>query len=134
MAGLGDKMAAAVLRAEDFDRASKFYTDVLGLMPGPDMGTVPTRQGMFMAGKGTAVMIYERPGMPAPVSTTLGFAISADEFDAVAADLRAKGVKFEDYDMPEIGLKTVDGIVDMDGNKAAWFKDTEGNILNIAVM
>ena len=43
--------------------------------------------------------------------------------------LSAKGVKFEEYDMP--GLKTVDGIANAGGAKAAWFKDTEGNILAI---
>ena len=40
----------------------------------------------------------------------------------------------EDYDIPEIGLKTVNGVAQFEGNKAAWFKDTEGNILNIAAM
>ena len=60
--------------------------------------------------------------MPAPQNTTLGFNLPADQFDEVAADLRAKGVTFEDYDVPEIGLKTVNGIADFEGTKAAWFK------------
>ena len=89
---------------------------------------------MFTAGDGTMVMIYERPGMPAPQNTTLGFGMPADKFDEVAADLRAKGVTFEDYDLPEIGLKTVNGIAEFEGIKAAWFKDSEGNIVNIASM
>ena len=46
-------------------------------------------------------------------------------------DLRAKGVTFEDYDVPEIGLKTVNGIAEFEGTKAAWFKDSEDNIINI---
>lgn len=130
MAGLADSMAASVLRADDLARAAKFYSDVLGLAAGPSNPA----GDMFMAGKGTAVMIYERPGMPAPQNTTLGFAVDADKFDAIVSELRGKGVKFEEYDIPEIGLKTVDGVATFEGAKTAWFKDTEGNIVNIAVM
>jgi len=130
MAALGDAMAASVLRAEDLARARKFYTEVLGLAPGPSSPA----GDLFTAGKGTAVVIYERPGMPAPENTTLGFAIGADRFDAVVAELRDKGVVFEDYDIPEMGVKTVNGVYTFEGGKTAWFKDTEGNIVNIAVM
>jgi predicted enzyme related to lactoylglutathione lyase len=132
MAGLGDHPATAVLRAEDLVRAKKFYTDVLGLKPRDVSG--PTSEGMFTAGDGTMVMIYERPGMPAPQNTALGFGVPADKFDSVAADLRANGVTFEEYDLPEIGLKTVNGIAEFEGIKAAWFKDSEDNIVNIASM
>ena len=125
MASLGDYPAAAVLRAEDISRAKKYYTDVVGLKP-IDIPTSGT-ESMFTAGDGTMVLIYERPGMPAPQNTTLGFNLPADQFDQVAADLRAKGVTFEDYDVPEIGLKTVNGIAEFEGAKAAWFKDSEGN-------
>ena len=132
MASLGDFPAAAVLRAEDISRAKKYYTDVMGLKP----TDIPTSgsEGMFAAGDGTMVLIYERPGMPAPQNTTLGFNLPADQFDEVAAALRAKGVTFEDYDVPEIGLKTVNGIAEFEGTKAAWFKDSEGNIVNIVAM
>jgi predicted enzyme related to lactoylglutathione lyase len=131
MARLGDYPAAAVLRAENLDRAKTFYADVLGLAP-REAG--PGGEGMFTAGDGSMVLIYERPGMPAPQNTTLGFNLPADQFDAVAADLRAKGVTFEEYDIPEIGLKTVNGIAEFEGAKAAWFKDSEGNIVNIVSM
>lgn len=125
-------MVAGVLRADDYDRAKKFYTDVLGLKLEETTG--PAREGRFYAGSGTMVSIYERPGLPAPQNTTLGFGVPADQFDAVVDDLRARGVVLEDYDIPEIGLKTVNGVAQFEGNKAAWFKDTEGNILNIAAM
>jgi predicted enzyme related to lactoylglutathione lyase len=134
MATLGDYPAAAVLRAEDLVRAKKFYTDVLGLKPGNLSGPASEGMGMFTAGNGSMVMIYERPGMPAPQNTALGFGVPADKFDEVAADLRAHGVSFEDYDLPEIGLKTVNGIAQFEGTKAAWFKDSEDNIVNIASM
>jgi len=50
-----------------------------------------------------------------------------EDIEREVADLKAKGVKFEDYDMP--GMKTKDGIATAGGAKAAWFKDTEGNTL-----
>ena len=132
MSSLGNYPTCAVLRAEDLSRAKKFYAEVLGLKP-TDIGG-PTAEGMFTAGDGTMVMIYERPGMPAPENTALAFGLPAGEFDEVVADLRAKGVTFEDYDLPEISLKTVDGIAEFGGTKAAWFRDSEGNIVNIVTM
>jgi catechol 2,3-dioxygenase-like lactoylglutathione lyase family enzyme len=133
MAGLADTMACGVVRAESYERAKKFYTDALGLkqgqeFPGPGPG------GMFEAAGGTMLMVYERPGLKAPENTVLGFGVSADGFDAVMAGLRSKGVVFEDYDIPEMGLKTTNGVADMGGMRSAWFKDSEGNILNLASM
>ena len=125
-------MVGAVLRAEDFGRAKKFYTEVLGLKAEESGG--PTPEGMFTAGGGTMVSIYERPGMPAPQNTTLQFGVPKDQFEAVLADLRARGVVFEDYDMPEIGLKTVNGVTEFEGRMVAWFKDTEDNIVSIGSM
>lgn len=132
MAGLKDFKAAAVLRAEDYDRARDFYTNVLGLEERKEAG--PTREGMFAAGDGTVVSVYERPGMPAPQNTTLSFGVPADRFDAVMAELKDRGVMFQDYDLPEIGLKTQNGVAEMDGYKVAWFLDSEGNILSLGSM
>ena len=133
MAGLGDYPVAGVIRADDYARAAKFYTEVLGFTPvrPPQM---PGGTGMFAAGAGTMVTIYERPGMPAPQNTTLGFGVPPEKFDEVLADLRSKGVTFEEYDIPEIGLKTVDGVADVMGMKSAWFLDSEDNILNVVGM
>lgn len=133
MAGLGDFPVAGVIRADDYARAAKFYTEVLGFtVLRASQGTGDA--GMFAAGAGTMVSIYERPGMPAPQNTTLNFGVTPERFDDVIAELKSKGVVFEDYDMPEMGLKTVAGVAEMLGTKAAWFKDTEGNILNIVAM
>jgi catechol 2,3-dioxygenase-like lactoylglutathione lyase family enzyme len=132
MAGLSNVSAVAVLRADDLARARKFYTDVLGFAENTDRST----EGMafFSAGNGTTFTIYARPGMSAPENTVLAFPASSAEFDSVAAELRAAGVVFEEYDMPEMGLKTVNGVAEFDGAKTAWFKDTEGNILNLVSM
>lgn len=133
MAGLAETMVAGVVRAESYQRAKKFYTEVLGLKQGQEFPG-PGGGGMFEAGKGTMLMVYERPGSMAPENTVLGFGVSPEKFDAVLSDLRAKGVKLEDYDIPEMGLKTMNGVATMGGMKSAWFKDTEGNILNLASM
>jgi catechol 2,3-dioxygenase-like lactoylglutathione lyase family enzyme len=121
----------AVLRAEDLGRARAFYTEVLGLTE--EKADAATSESVFVAGDGARVTLYERPGMPAPQNTTLGFGVPAAQFDAVVEELRSKGVVFEEYDIPEIGLKTVDGVAEFEGVKVAWFKDSEGNVLNLAV-
>ncbi len=73
MPSLGDYPVAATLRAEDLDRAARFYIEVLG------MTELPSSEGqkLFEAGQGTMVMLYARPGMPAPENTTLGFNVPA---------------------------------------------------------
>ena len=132
MAGLSGTPAVTVLRADDLARARTFYTQVLGLAENAALGGAG--MAFFSAGGGTTFTIYERPGMPAPANTVLAFPVKPEEFDAVAAEIKAAGVVFEDYDIPEIGLKTVDGVAELDGTKSAWFKDTEGNILNLVSM
>jgi hypothetical protein len=52
-----------------------------------------------------------------------------DDIEAVMADLRQRGVVFEEYDFP--GLKTVDGLATMDGFHTAWFRDIDGNTFSI---
>ena len=59
---------------------------------------------------------------------TLGAFMVAD-VEAAVAELRGKGVRFEEYDLP--GLKTVNGIAELGGTRGAWFKDPEGNILSV---
>jgi len=132
MSGLGDYPVGAVLRAESLERARKFYTEVLGLTERELSGS--TGVTWFDAGAGTMMSVYERPGMPAPQNTVLGFGVPVDKFDEVMADLRARGVVFEEYDIPEMDLKTVNGVADYDGNKVAWFKDSEDNIVSLGSM
>jgi hypothetical protein len=51
------------------------------------------------------------------------------DIERVVADLKARGVVFEEYDLP--GLKTVNSIADFGGERGAWFTDSEGNILTV---
>jgi predicted enzyme related to lactoylglutathione lyase len=76
------------------------------------------------AGGGTLIMLYQRERTKAD-NTALTFEV--DDLGATVADLRSHGVSFEEYDFPE--MKTVGGIATRGADRAAWFKDSEGNTL-----
>ncbi len=118
---LKDAPISVVLPATDIERAKKFYTEKLGLTEsaGVEPGGIT-----FDCGGGTKLYIYQRPGVKIE-HTQCSFQVK--DIEAEMADLRSRGVVFEEYDFP--GLKTVNGVANMDGFKAAWFKDTEGNIV-----
>ena len=121
---LSNAMIAPTLPAVDLKRARRFYEAVLGLkvvMEDPSPGI------MIQCGKGTMLYVYERTATKAD-HTVASFAV--DNIDAEVQELRKKGIKFEEYNMP--GLKTEHGIATVGGMKSAWFKDTEGNILSVA--
>lgn len=123
---LGDKPVTVSLVGEDLERAKKFYVEQLGLAIEREMhGGI-----LFVAGNGTRLFIYVRPGGSKAEHTVAGFAV--DDVESEVAELRAKGVEFEEYDLPD--LKTVDGIAVKGDWKAAWFKDPEGNILSLTQM
>lgn len=118
--------ASAVLPAQDAARAKEFYEATLGLeVESPTPGYV-----MVHAGEGTQFLLYQTPLRPTE-ATNLAFRVS--DIRAAMTELRGRGVKFEDYDMP--GLKTVDGVADFgDMGLGAWFKDSEGNMINVVQM
>ncbi len=124
---LARSQSAAVLRAADLDRAERFYTEALGLAVTTEGGA--GRELRMAAGNGTLICLYLRPEMPAPHNTVACFEV--DDISSAVAELRGRGVVFEEYDMPDHGLKTVDGIATIDGDRRAWFKDSEENILVI---
>jgi catechol 2,3-dioxygenase-like lactoylglutathione lyase family enzyme len=111
----------------DLKKALAFYTDTLGfekVRTTPDGGTV------FACGQGSHFLVYPTQFAGTAEHTLASFLV--DDIQAEAKELRAKGVKFEDYDFGE--LKTVDGIADMGEAKAAWFKDPDGNIIALTQM
>jgi len=129
---LGNKMAYPSLPAVDIKRARKFYEDKLGLKV---MMEDPSPGMMLMAGEGSMIYVYQR-GPTKADHTVLEFKV--DDLEAEMKDLRSKGVKFEEYDIPGLGIKTVNGMATMgsgmDMMKAAWFKDSEGNIIGLDQM
>lgn len=123
---LSNAQVHATLPAVELPRARKFYEETLGLKV---VAEDPSPGITLQAGGGTRLYVYQRVATKAD-HTAAAFTVSDVEAEVKA--LKAKGVKFEDIDSP--GIKTVDGIASMGTLKAAWFKDTEGNILGIANM
>src|SRR5688500_8259125 len=113
----------AVLPASDLARARTFWHDTFGLDPVDD-GFDEAGAEMYEIG-GTRVLVYETQFAGTAQNTALG--IDSDDFDRDMADLKAKGVTFNDYDLP--GIKTVDGVIELGGMRTAWFNDSEGNII-----
>ena len=112
----------AVLPASDLARARSFWHDTFGIDPVDD--GFEEGAEMFDLG-GTRVLIYETQFAGTAQNTALG--IDSDDFDRDMADLKAKGVEFNEYDLP--GISTVDGVVEVGGTRTAWFNDSEGNII-----
>jgi len=120
---LSKAFAMATIPAEDLERAIKFYKELLGLKKVDS----PEGSATLEAGGGSIIFIYQRARTKAE-HTAITFLVA--DVEAAVRGLIAKGVKFEQYDMP--GIKTNKlGIADMDGTKAAWLTDPEGNILGL---
>jgi catechol 2,3-dioxygenase-like lactoylglutathione lyase family enzyme len=108
----------------DMARARKFYEGKLGLKPREEYaGGV-----IYECGNGSWVFMYLSAGAGTSKASTAFWAV--DDVVAEVADLKARGVAFEEYNMP--GIKTVDSIATAGGAKTAWFKDSEGNILAVS--
>lgn len=112
------------LPAQDLDRAKAFYRDKLGLQPAEDDGN----NVRYQVGDGTEFNVFRTTGAPSGTHTQMAFVVG--DIAGEVKDLKSRGVTFEEYDFP--GLKTRDSIAQADdGAQAAWFKDSEGNLLNI---
>jgi predicted enzyme related to lactoylglutathione lyase len=104
-------------------RARKFYEEKVGLVPRDEVaGGV-----VYECGDRSWIFLY--PSAGAGTSKASQAFWQVNDVEAEVAELKARGVVFEEYDMP--GIKTVNGIATTGGSKAAWFKDTEGNILAV---
>ena len=120
---LNAKEAVATIAVKDIEVARKFYQDVVGLTPLPstEPDAVPFKSG------NSSVLVYESQYAGTNQATAVTWQVE-DVEDTVRA-LRAKGITFEHYDMPEVTRK---GDVHVAGDiKVAWFKDPDGNILNV---
>jgi predicted enzyme related to lactoylglutathione lyase len=109
--------------AADVARARKFYEQKVGLVTREEVA------GGVVYECGNRSWIFLSPSAGAGTSKASQAFWQVDDVEAEVAELRGRGVVFEEYDMP--GMKTVNGIATAEGSKAAWFKDTEGNILAV---
>ena len=115
--------AVPTIAVSDMDRAKEFYGGTLGLTA-KDERSDGVR---YEAGGGSLLLVYPSQFAGTAKSTCMGFDV--EDLDKAVEELRGRGVVFEEYDMP--GLKTVNGIAEIEGVKGAWFKDPDGNILAI---
>jgi catechol 2,3-dioxygenase-like lactoylglutathione lyase family enzyme len=121
---LADADFWATLPAGDIDRAKRWYAEKLGLTP------LKETEAWITYRCGSSILQLYPTSSGGHAQHTLGGWV-VDDLEAAVAELRARGVEFEEYDFP--GLKTVDGIAELSGvERAAWFKDSEGNILAIS--
>ena len=122
---LGNRKAVANVAVKDLDVATKFYKNTLGLTPVHEEG-----EELVVFRSGTSeINVYRSDFAGTNKATAVTWEVG-DAIDDMARELRAKGIVFERYDMPGM---TRDGDVYVSGDmKVAWFKDPDGNILNVA--
>jgi catechol 2,3-dioxygenase-like lactoylglutathione lyase family enzyme len=111
--------------ASDMDRARAWYEEKLGLTPSRTYPGAIT----YDCGGSSWFILYPTPSAGTAPHTLMGFV--TDDIEAEVAELQGRGVAFEAYDYPN--LKTDEnGIASTPGpTRAAWFKDSEGNILGL---
>jgi predicted enzyme related to lactoylglutathione lyase len=111
----------AALPVEDLARAKAFYAEKLGLTPSREV-----EGALFYEGSGNSgFLLFPTGGRPSGQHTQMAWFVK--DIAAAVAELKRRGVRFEEYDFP--GLKTIDGIADLGYEKSAWFRDSEGNLL-----
>ena len=120
---LGRSNAVANLAVKDLDRARAFYTETLGLSRVDNEGD----ELVVLKSGDTVLNVYRSEYAGTNEATAVTWAV--DDIDAEVASLKGKGIFFEHYDMP--GLKLAGDVHVGGGMKIAWFKDPDGNILNI---
>ncbi len=121
---LRDSPLFAYFPARDLDRARRFYEQTLGFVP-----TSVNEGGVtYQFGDGTAAFLYLTDNAGTSKASQAFWSVA--DVDREMVELKKRGVVFERYDdLP--GERSAEGAVSAGGAKAAWFKDSEGNILAI---
>jgi catechol 2,3-dioxygenase-like lactoylglutathione lyase family enzyme len=123
MGMLESATAHATVAVTDIERAKEFYGGTLGLKMIDERS-----DGVRYADGGDGwFLVYPSQFAGTNQSTYMSFDV--DDVEQTVTELRSHGIQFEEYDLP--GLKTVNGIAEIQGVKGAWFKDPDGNILAI---
>jgi catechol 2,3-dioxygenase-like lactoylglutathione lyase family enzyme len=121
---LGNKDAVANIAVKNLETARRFYEDTLGLKP---VDTEGEELIVFLSGK-TTLNVYRSQYAGTNQATAVTWPVG-DDIEGVVRALKAKGVAFEHYDMPDMAHE---GDLHVYGDlKVAWFKDPDGNILSI---
>ena len=120
---LSNSVVTTMLPVKDMARARAFYEQALGLQP---QGFKPDGKFVYVVG-GSTLALFPKPEGTKADHTAISFKVP--DIVASIAELKRTGVVFEDYDFPD--FKTVDHVCVLGAEKAAWFKDPEGNFLCI---
>jgi predicted enzyme related to lactoylglutathione lyase len=124
---IANARAIAVIPVSNLERGIEFYEGRLGLPVEQRIDSIPqNREARFKVGE-TGFSIYESVGAGQSRATVMAFEVG--DIEATVEDMRSRGVAFEEYDLPE--LKTERGVATTGDEKAAWFKDPDGNILAV---
>jgi len=113
----------ATLPVSDLAAARDFWEGQLGFVP---LEVWPT--AVLYAGAGGSVFAISRASARATGGNTQ-MAFTVPDIAAEVAELTGLGIAFEAYDLP--GLRTIDGIAEMGGNRVAWFRDPDGNVIGV---
>ena len=120
-----DSKVFSSFSVNDIEAAKKFYGDTLGIEAKDNaMGVLELHFS-----NGSSVMIYPKPNHEAATFTVLNFPV--DDVEKTVDELTAKGVVFENYDMPDLKTNEKGICTDERGPKIAWFKDPANNILSV---
>ena len=118
-----DSPVAAVLPPHDLEESRAWWRDKAGMEPAhEDLGGL-----WYLCGEGTWFLVT--PSQYAGTAQNTAASFKVDDVDGVMAEMRRRGVTFEDYDLEY--LKTVNGVFEYEGFRAAWFKDNAGNIIEV---
>jgi catechol 2,3-dioxygenase-like lactoylglutathione lyase family enzyme len=118
---LAATQVTCMLPVKDLARARRFYEDGLRL---PPLGARPDGKFVYRCG-GTEIALFPKPEGTKAEHTALSFKVA--DIVAAIAELKSRGVAFDDYDLPD--FRTVGHVCVLGSEKAAWFRDPEGNIL-----
>jgi catechol 2,3-dioxygenase-like lactoylglutathione lyase family enzyme len=113
----------AYIPASNIARARKFYEGTLGFRP-----KLEYAGGVIYECGGSEVFMYPTPNAGTSKASQAFWQVA--DVETEVAELKARGVAFEEYDMPGITMKN--SIATGGGAKTAWFKDSEGNILAVS--
>ena len=119
---LTHRAVAMMMPVTDVDRSRTFYSESLGL---DYTGTNDEGSAVYALDGGSTLVLLPRPDSTPSGSTAMSFEV--DDIHAEIAELEGRGVVFEDYDLPD--LTTVEHVCVLGAEKAAWFKDPDGNVL-----
>jgi len=119
---LEDSPCHATLPTKDLEKSRAFYEGALGFKPDVQPGGV-----LYNCAGGTRFLVYPTQGTSSGAHTQLGWVV--DDIDVAVARLKQAGVGFEQYDFP--CFDTATSIATTGPNRAAWFKDPDGNLLGI---